>query len=57
MNFNISFAFTAAAAVQCGGHSLKSPRTSYIVQIMFSCIPDEKIQLNPRFWSGSEIQF
>ena len=23
----------------------------------FSCIPDEKIQVNPRFWSGSEILF
>ena len=22
-----------------------------------SCIPDEKIQVNPNFWSGSEILF
>ena len=22
-----------------------------------SCIPDEKIQVNPRFWPGSEILF
>ena len=22
-----------------------------------SCIPDEKIQVNPRFWLGSEILF
>ena len=25
--------------------------------IILSCIPDEKIQVNPRFWSGSEILF
>ena len=26
-----------------------------IEQYEDSCIPDEKIQVNPRFWSGSEI--
>ena len=26
-----------------------------VSRIYFSCIPDEKIQVNPEYWSGSEI--
>ena len=35
-----------------------SPTAAFVFStyiVVYSCIPDEKIQVNPRFWSGLEI--